>query len=213
MSQVDGFTATETLSWITRFHDQVAARVDEFTELDRAAGDGDFGDNILGALDHARSALGESAPQTPAGVFTVVSESFLGHSGGTSGALFGMWFRHFARATAPDRLLGAPELLEATGEGLAKIQSLGGAEIGDKTMVDALAPAREALSAAVEQDQPLTAAFERAAQQAQAAAEKTAELLANKGRASYVGEVSRGVPDPGALAMALFYATGAEIRS
>lgn len=208
MSQVESFTAADTLSWIIRFHDQVRARVDEFTELDRATGDGDFGDNILGALDHARSELDAGKPETPAGVFTVVSESFLGHSGGTSGALYGMWFRHFARATAPDLQLGTKELLTATAEGLAKLQSLGGAQVGDKTMVDALVPAQKALEEAAGSGQPITSAFEQAAQRAQAAAEATANLLASKGRASYVGEVARGVPDPGALAMALFYATG-----
>ncbi|GAB3278521.1 dihydroxyacetone kinase subunit DhaL [Parasphingorhabdus pacifica] len=210
MSQVDALTTKDTLSWIDRYHGRIGDRVDEFTELDRAAGDGDFGDNIIGALDHARSALDTSEPNTPSEVFTVVSESFLGHSGGTSGALFGMWFRHFARATTPDLPLGTRELLAATTDGMAKIQSLGGAQVGDKTLVDALDPARQALEEAVRDGLPVTTAFERAAERAQSAAEATSGILASKGRASYVGEVGRGVADPGALAMALFYATGAE---
>ena len=128
-----------------------------------------------------------------------MSRGFLG-TGGTSGPLFGMFFRELARCTT-DPTPTMRQLAEGLTNGLATVQRYGKAEIGHKTMVDALAPAAQAMTAAAttEAADPLTAAADAAI----AGALATANITARRGRAAYVGEVSRGILDPGAVAMAL----------
>src|SRR3954451_8783199 len=123
-------------AWVDAFARAVEARRDELTELDRRSGDGDFGVNVTAALGRARG--GAADADSSAAVFAAVSKAFMA-AGGTSGPLFGMWFRELGRA--------APDLAAGTAAGLDAVKRLGSAEVGDKTMVDALAPAAEALSA------------------------------------------------------------------
>jgi dihydroxyacetone kinase-like protein len=128
------------------------------------------------------------------------------NTGGTSGPLFGMWFREIARAgsTEPADL---PSLATGVQAGLAAIQRLGGASVGDNTMVDAIAPAAEALTAAATDGSSLGSALKAAAAAASTGARSTRDLVASRGRASYVGDVARGVLDPGAVAVAVFFAS------
>ncbi|OZF47971.1 dihydroxyacetone kinase family protein [Rhodococcus sp. 14-1411-2a] len=183
-------------SWAQRVLDEEPA----LTELDRKAGDGDFGTNMVAALEQLDlDAVKES--YSAATVFEAVSEAYLGHAGGTSGALFGIWFRQFYRTmleTEPD--LAA--IGQAARAGLDSITELGGARVGDKTMVDAIAPAVDAL----EKD---GGTLQDAADAAKSGAESTNDITANRGRASYVGEAARGVVDPGALVMAWFFEAAA----
>ncbi|MGV8874180.1 MAG: dihydroxyacetone kinase family protein [Rhodococcus sp. (in: high G+C Gram-positive bacteria)] len=183
-------------AWVQRVLDAEPA----LTELDRKAGDGDFGTNMVAALEQLDlDAIKES--YSAATVFEAVSEAYLGHSGGTSGALFGIWFRQFYRAvldSAPDTAVVAA----AARAGLDSITELGGARVGDKTMVDAITPAVEAL----EKD---GGTLQAAADAAKTGAESTKDITANRGRASYVGEAARGVVDPGALVIAWFFEAAA----
>ena len=120
------------------------ARAD-LDELDRQSGDGDFGSNLLSAIDRGESEL-EGAPGAAAdAVFATVSKAFM-HAGGTSGPLFGVWFREFARASTDAGGLDRDGLARAVSGGLAAVQGLGQAQPGDKTMVDAIAPAADAPS-------------------------------------------------------------------
>ncbi|MFI8568591.1 dihydroxyacetone kinase family protein [Rhodococcus sp. NPDC078407] len=183
-------------SWVQRVLDEEPA----LTELDRKAGDGDFGTNMvaaLGQLDLAAVRENYSA----ATVFEAVSEAYLGHAGGTSGALFGIWFRQFYR-TMLESEPGVGAIGQASRAGLDSITELGGARVGDKTMVDAIAPAVEAF----EKD---GGTLQQAADAAKTGAESTKDITANRGRASYVGEAARGVVDPGALVMAWFFEAAA----
>ncbi|MDI6627095.1 MAG: dihydroxyacetone kinase subunit DhaL [Rhodococcus sp. (in: high G+C Gram-positive bacteria)] len=187
-------------SWAQRVLDEEPA----LTELDRKAGDGDFGTNMVAALEQLDlDAVKES--YSAATVFEAVSEAYLGHAGGTSGALFGIWFRQFYRTM----LESEPDLAaigQAARAGLESITELGGARVGDKTMVDAIAPAVDAL----END---GGTVQQAADAAKAGAESTKDITANRGRASYVGEAARGVVDPGALVMAWFFEAAASASS
>jgi len=189
--------------WIERFLATLETEREGLGELDRLSGDGDYGTNLLTALGHVR---GELAP-APASVgepFAAASTGFL-RTGGTSGPLFGMWFRAFAQAGDGRAAIELTELAAAAANGLAAVRRLGGAAVGDKTMIDALEPAVNALSAGAERGDDLEAALAQAAAAARAGAEATAELLAKRGRASYVGEAARGVVDPGAATAALFF--------
>lgn len=93
--------------------------------------------------------------------------------------------------------------------GLDRIQALGGARVGDKTVVDAVSPAADALDAAVRQGIPLALALRSAADAAAAGVKATRDAMAARGRASYVGEAARGVEDPGALVMSWFFEAAA----
>ena len=193
--------------WVAAFVADVGTRAAELADLDRQAGDGDFGANLTAALGWAQGFLDQLQPQSFAEVLDAVSKGFL-HTGGTSGPLFGMWFREIGKATR-DEPVALAALAAGTAAGLATIQRLGHAQVGDKTMVDAMAPAVAALAAAAERGEDVGAALAAAATAARTGADATRDLVASRGRASYVGEVARGVLDPGAVTVALFFAAGA----
>jgi len=192
--------------WVEEFRATFATQAERLADLDRQAGDGDFGANLTSALTRAQGFVDADDPQTYADVFFAVSKGFL-NTGGTSGPLFGMWFRDLAKAV--DGPATTQTLAAGVAAGLATIQRLAGAEVGDSTMVDAIDPAAQALARAAESGVPVGDALDAATTAATDGAESTRDLLASRGRASYVGEVARGVLDPGAVTVALFFAAGA----
>lgn len=198
---------TDALAWFARFSESFASQQSALTDMDRLAGDGDFGTNITSALARAEEALPQPHDATANAVFRAVSTGFLA-TGGTSGPLFGMFFREVASALR--EASGADALSRGVASGLARIQQLGGAKVGDRTMVDALAPTSEALTAEAEGERDAAQALRSAAEAARAGAESTETLLGSRGRASYVGELARGVLDPGAVTIALFFESGAD---
>jgi dihydroxyacetone kinase phosphoprotein-dependent L subunit len=174
-----------------------------FCELDSVVGDGDFGFSLARGFEKVMEEF-DSIDRKDVGSFLKkVGLIITSRCGGTSGPLWGTGFLR-AGILAGDRLdltaTDAVALLRAAFEG---IQKRGGAELGDKTLLDALAPLiarfEEGLAAGAEPH----AAFAAAVEAAEAAARKTTELVARRGRASYTGERSRGSPDAGAMAVAL----------
>ena len=123
--------------------------------------------------------------------------------GGSSGPLYGTLFRKLGAALKGEDELSVRALSAGLSKAVVGIEELGGAKPGDKTMLDAMQPAMEALEHARAQDEPLTRALADAAQAAAAGAEATVPLVARKGRASYLGERSAGHKDPGAASFAL----------
>lgn len=192
---VDGMLAT-----MLGTADQTGA-ADTLGDLDRRSGDGDFGANLTAAFTRVRDEIEETSPDTFSAWLTAVSRGYLG-TGGTSGPLFGMFFRDIARCTdAP-----TPTLAQLSGgltAAVATVERYGKAEVGHKTMVDALAPAASSLAEQVAAGADADAALDAAADAAQAGAMTTRDMIARRGRASYVGDVARGVLDPGAAAAAL----------
>ncbi|MGC5247427.1 dihydroxyacetone kinase family protein [Gordonia sp. DT219] len=182
--------------WLSAFVERVQGSIDDLTDLDRRAGDGDFGVNMDAALGHFAIPLRGSDTE----VLDTIATSFLVRAGGTSGALFGVLFRQLATSFADGR--GFDESLSAGAQtALAEITDLGGASVGDNTMVDALSPAVDALA---DGDTGAAAAA------AERGARSTEELTAAKGRASYVGENARGVIDPGALVVSWLFRAAAD---
>ncbi len=137
---------------------------DELTDLDRKVGDGDFGVNMEAALGDFTLPL----KGTVEGVLDAIGQSFLVRAGGTSGAVFGLFFARMGAAAGNAKSMSDVDVGAAARAGLDAIVELGGAKVGDGTVVDAIEPA-------------------------------------GKGRASYVGEASKGIADPGALVMAWFF--------
>jgi dihydroxyacetone kinase-like protein len=205
VSELDGGVAR---AWAEAFLDTAEQHAEALGDLDRASGDGDFGTNLLTSIRAARTRLARDAGTRPADAFLALSGAFMA-SGGTSGPLFGMWYRELATAAGDALTIGTPELASGSAEGLATVCRLGGAAVGDKTMIDALSPAVEALAAAAASGVAPLDALAAAARAARAGADATSSLVARRGRASYVGEVARGVVDPGAATVALFFESAA----
>lgn len=181
---------------------------DNLTRLDQLVGDGDFGDNLTGGVRRAV----RLADETGTDGMTALAEAFLNDVGGTSGPLFGLLFQHLASVSPEgDQAPPRPALAAATAEGLAAVQRVGGAGPGDCTLIDALVPAAEALAASAH-DETAEAPFTEAAQAAVRGALATASLRPRRGRASYVGDHAIGVPDPGALAVALLFVAMADVH-
>jgi phosphoenolpyruvate---glycerone phosphotransferase subunit DhaL len=197
--------------WVTSMFETLLARTKTLADLDRRTGDGDFGSNIASALRRAQHEVDEKTPNDYLGWVTAVSRGFLG-TGGTSGPLFGMFFRDLSRCAAGTE----PTLAEFSGglsEGVATVQRYGRAEVGHKTMIDALVPAARTLDSLLTEGVNADKALALTAQAAVEGAHRTADLLAQRGRASYVGEVARGVLDPGAVAAAIVMQTAAAAQA
>nr|WP_271210099.1 DAK2 domain-containing protein [Rhodococcus wratislaviensis]GLK35106.1 dihydroxyacetone kinase [Rhodococcus wratislaviensis] len=197
--------------WVNSMFETLLVRSATLADLDRRSGDGDFGNNITSALRRAQLAVEQRHPHNYGEWVTAVSRGFLG-TGGTSGPLFGMFFRELSRCTIdPSPTLA--EFSHGLAAGVATVQRYGKAEVGHKTMIDALLPAADALANLVANDAEPSDALARTAAVAIAGAQKTADFVAQRGRASYVGEVARGVVDPGAAAAAIVLQTAAAAQT
>ena len=196
-------------AFIQRFAEKVAAHKDELTALDAAIGDADHGTNMDRGLQAALERLpGEGA--VPADLLKAAAMALISKVGGASGPLYGTAFLRAAGAVAGKAALAPGDVLALFQAALAGIQERGKAARGEKTMVDALAPAVDALEAALGRGAALGEALAEAARAARAGSDATIPLVATKGRASYLGERSKGHRDPGSLSATLMMEAAAE---
>jgi dihydroxyacetone kinase-like protein len=192
--------------WITRFSELVTADAERLTRLDSAIGDGDHGSNLDRGLRAAVAALDTDLP--PGKVLMTAGRTLVSKTGGASGPLYGTALRRAGKALGDAASVDAAGLGAALRAALEGIQELGKAEEGDKTMVDALAPAVAAYETAA--GDGLAAAASAALAAAEKGAEATVPLQARKGRASYLGPRSVGHLDPGAASTVLLFRALAE---
>jgi dihydroxyacetone kinase-like protein len=192
-------------AWLGAFAAAVLEHQEELTRLDSAIGDADHGANLARGMKAVVAALDAEAPATPDAVLKRTGMTLVSTVGGASGPLYGTFFLRMGTAAGSAELdtAGFGAALRAGVEGVV---ARGKAERGDKTMIDALAPALEAYDAAGDD---LAAALRAAADAAAAGRDATVPLQARKGRASYLGERSVGHQDPGATSAALLLATAA----
>ncbi len=189
--------------WVRSFAQLVADNRDHLTELDAAIGDADHGSNMDRGMKAAVAALDESRPATPGALFSKVGMTLVSTVGGASGPLFGTLFIRMAGSLGDAETSSATDVAAALRAGLGGVVDRGKAAPGDKTMYDALAPAVDALDAALGDGEPLSTALKHARDAAAAGRDATTPMLARKGRASYLGERSVGHQDPGATTVAL----------
>lgn len=179
--------------------------VDVLGKLDAVAGDGDHGIGMQrGATAAAQAA--RSAVAAGGGVGTVLtraSDAWANRGGGTSGALWGAALRAVGTSLGDHEAPTATSVARAIAAAMDAVTRFGKAHVGDKTMVDALAPFTESLGRRVEDGESLVEAWQHAAEEAHAAAQATAELLPKIGRARPHAQKSLGTPDPGAVSLAL----------
>lgn len=201
------------VSWVHEAARQIEAHAAKLGELDRAIGDGDHGSNLVRGFSAAVGALEQQPHETPDSVLGTLGKSLVSKTGGASGPLYGTAFRRAGRTLgdAPEVDTGAVgAALRAALEG---VRQLGSAEAGDKTMIDALAPAVDAYEQAVARGAGVAEAARDAAEAAEKGAEATVPMRARKGRASYLGDRSIGHQDPGATSTALILRALADVAA
>jgi dihydroxyacetone kinase-like protein len=192
-------TLDELKAWLREFARLVAEHRDELTNLDAAIGDADHGTNMdRGMAAVVAAGLGGD---TIGGLCKQAGMTLVSTVGGASGPLYGTFLLRFGAAAGDVVELDASGFVVAMRAGLDGVVARGKAEREDKTMFDALAPAVEALETGV--DLPFNDALRAAADAADKGRDATVEMLARKGRASYLGERSIGHQDPGATSAAL----------
>ena len=190
--------------WMSEAAEAIRRERDHLTQLDAAIGDGDHGVNMDRGFDAVGKALaGQDGSVPPGRLLILAGKTLVSTVGGASGPLWGTAFRQAGRALGDRQDLDGPALVDALGAAVNGVVDLGAAAPGDKTMIDALAPALDALREAVGQDRPLAEAVGVAAAAAEEGARATVPMQARKGRASYLGERSIGHQDPGATSTAL----------
>lgn len=169
--------------------DEVIANKEYLTDLDRSIGDADHGVNMAKGFSFTKEAL-DSEFDSYKDLFNKVATTLLSKVGGASGPLYGSFFMKFAASLNDVDNLSRDEFSKAFEEGVAGVKQRGKAEIGDKTMVDVLEPVSKALSEGK--------SFDEVIEVAEKSMNSTKDLVAKRGRASYVGERSLGHIDPGA---------------
>jgi dihydroxyacetone kinase-like protein len=198
-------TLDQLTGWLRRFHGLVIKNQAELTELDSAIGDADHGINMARGMTAVIDKLDSAQPVRANDLFKTAAMTLVMSVGGASGPLYGTFFLRFAGAAGPDIELDAEALHMALRAGLTGVVERGKAEPGDKTMVDALSPALEAMEAVIKKGGDLVAAVMAARDAAAAGRDATVPMVARKGRASYLGERSAGHMDPGAASMSLLF--------
>jgi dihydroxyacetone kinase-like protein len=196
----------QVADWIKRFAAVVAEQKGELSRLDAAIGDGDHGTNMDRGLRKAVEKLDGVEGNDIGAALKAVGMALVSSVGGAGGPLYGTFFLQAGQSATGRSELDTEGFAAMVRAGVEGVQARGKAEPQDKTMVDALLPA----VAALEQGGDLADAAARAADAAEEGMRATVDLVARKGRASYLGERSRGHQDPGATSSALMMKAAAQ---
>ncbi|HFH9921287.1 TPA: dihydroxyacetone kinase subunit DhaL [Streptococcus suis] len=183
------------LAWMTRFNEKIQANKDYLSELDTPIGDGDHGGNMARGMAAVMTELDGKEFASADQIFKIVAMQLLSKVGGASGPLYGSAFMGLSKASQ-----AGAEPASMLQEGLDMIQKRGKADLGEKTMVDVWTPVISAI-----REDKLTPNLIQEIVQA------TADTLATKGRASYVGERSVGHIDPGSYSSGLLFESLLEV--
>lgn len=189
--------------FLTIFADRLHERRDELTQLDSAIGDADHGINMDRGFSAVRGKLADLGDADLGATAKTVGMTLISTVGGASGPLYGTFFLRLATALGDRSTVGGAELGEALRAALEGVRQRGKAELDDKTMVDALAPAVDAYDAAVAEG--IGAALDAASAAAASGRDRVTPLVARKGRASYLGERAKGHQDPGATSTTILF--------
>lgn len=173
------------------------------TELDAAIGDGDFGTSLSSGFRKVQEQLPEMEKTNVGDILKKVGMTLTTSVGGVSGPIWGTAFLRAGIKAGDKTEVNLPRLSEMMEAALEGIIARGNANLGDKTLVDALHPAVEELKQASEEDTSLSEALRRTAEAAKKGSDKTIKMVAKKGRASYLGERTRGHRDAGSWAIVL----------
>jgi dihydroxyacetone kinase-like protein len=204
-------TYTFVLNWVKAYGAVIADNRDYLTALDSAIGDADHGTNMDRGMRNVLERLDGLDGNDIGAALKAVGMALVSSVGGAGGPLYGTLFIQMGGATAGKEELGLADWAQAVKAAVDGVQARGKAEPGDKTMVDALLPAAQTLREAADQGADVAQALRRAADAAQEGMKATIELVARKGRASYLGPRSAGHQDPGATSSYLLMKSAADV--
>lgn len=188
-------TVEDVQTWFTKFTKKIKENKGYLSDLDTPIGDGDHGNNMARGVNAYEESFEQKQPETISDTFQVFSMAMISKVGGASGPLYGSALMNMVKETKGIETIDSYEQLGSIIEqGLTGIKKRGKTEFEDKTMVDVWEPVAQSLK-----EGGLTK------DQVEKAKEHTKDLIAKKGRASYLGERSKGHIDPGAASSALFF--------
>jgi len=185
--------------------DKIRANRDELSKMDSAIGDGDHGMTIARAVTIAEKVIDESEKKELKGLLKDVGWGVMGVDGGATGPLLGSFLMGLSNGVDEQNVIDSPTLAAMFEAGLAGVRRQSKAQIGDKTMMDALLPAVDAIRQAVDAGKSIKEALQEAAAAAENGAVSTKEFKARFGRAKNLGDRTIGFQDPGATSMALIF--------
>ena len=198
-------------AWITALQQVYSENKEYLTDLDSAIGDADHGINMNRGFTNAIADLEKSQPEDIDAVLKTVAMTLIRTVGGAAGPLYGTFFMRASAACAGKTELAPTDIVALFEAGLGGVLQRGKAELNDKTMVDALTPAVEAMKNSLNNGANLGQILEQGTAAAEKGMQDTIPLQARKGRASYLGERSIGHQDPGATSSYLMLKTATEV--
>jgi len=187
--------------------DRIMLEKDALTKLDASCGDGDLGVVMYIAFKRARDKIQIDESGDVGSLLATLGSEILSSAGGASGPLFGTIFREAGKIVKMKKRVTLEELTEMFEESLSNIKKLGGAKVGDKTLIDALEPAVKSLRKSLNNKQSLENALSKAAEEAELGTKMTRNMVARHGKARYLGKKSIGYLDPGAKIIELIFKT------
>ncbi len=198
-------TIESAVAWLGRFARDVTEQKAYLTELDSAIGDADHGANMARGMAAVMGKLDEATPSNLDELFKSVGMTLVTSVGGASGPLYGTFFLRIGTSIGAATSCDGAGLATCLRAGLGGLVDRGKAELGDKTMFDAMAPALDAFDATLASGGSLQECTAAARDAAAVGRDATVDLVARKGRASYLGERSQGHLDPGATSTAMLF--------
>lgn len=201
------------VAWIEALQQVYADNKQYLTQLDSAIGDADHGINMDRGFTAAKAELAKTNPQDISATLKTVAMALIRTVGGAAGPLYGTFFMRASAAAANKAGLEAADVVAMFEAGLEGVLQRGKAELNDKTMVDALTPALNAMKDALTNGADLKQILQQGTAAAEEGMKNTIPLQAKKGRASYLGERSIGHQDPGATSSYLMLKTAADTWS
>ena len=205
-------TKEQILRWLQATAIILEQNKDYLTELDAAIGDADHGINMNRGFQKVIAQLPSVADKDIGTIFKTVSMTLISSVGGASGPLYGTLFLKASAAVAGKQELTGEDISALLQAGVEGVAQRGKANLGDKTMLDALSPAANAFQQAIAAGASVAEALQQAVAAAEEGMKNTIPQVAKKGRASYLGERSAGHQDPGATSAYLIFKTLLEAR-
>ncbi len=203
-------TKEEILAWLHRYREVLGENKEYLTELDSAIGDADHGINMDRGFAAVEKKLPSIEDKDIGAILKTAGMALVSTVGGAGGPLYGTFFMKAGMALNGKNKIAADEMVAAFEAAVEGVKMRGKATTGEKTMLDALVPALEAMKQTVANGGDIHAALEAATAAAEEGMKATIPMLATKGRASYLGERSIGHQDPGATSSWLMLKTAAE---
>jgi dihydroxyacetone kinase-like protein len=200
----------DLLKWIQACAEVLKENRDYLTELDSAIGDADHGANMDRGFRAVMSKMPEIADKDIGTVLKTVGMTLISTVGGAGGPLYGTFFLQAGMKSSGKMELNLEDWAEALEAAVGGVVMRGKAVLGDKTMVDALTPAVDALKESLNGNVPIGKALQTSADAAKQGMVETIPMVARKGRASYLGERSAGHQDPGATSSYLILQAAAD---